>query len=558
MNREEWVLGLGGSSHDFAAALMRDTDIIVAVEEERVSRRKHGFAWWYQNPVGRSVQYCLDAAGIRLEDVSRIVSSDLLPYKARHDFAVPMTLYPHHLCHAASAFMMLPSAARAAILVYDGMGSIRTTRGGSLPLNTRETFSFFRSAEGRLECLGTTFGESVFEHDGYPSGCTNSIGMVYEMVTAMLDFDLYDSGKTMGLAAHGRPRYVDEFRRFATFGTTPDQCFSFDPTHPEFVALIQDALIAERHGFAVKADLAASVQALLDETLLSCIALFGTEGYDAIALAGGCALNTVANSALASRLPGAVRLLVPPHASDAGLCMGALWLDAHERQSGPFSLTFNGGPLDPAISRPGRTYEAWECEEAVRAFYPRLAHDSAGSTPAGLAKILAEGEIVGVFSGRSEIGPRALGGRSILADPRRAMVRERINRELKGREPFRPLAPMVLAHRFDDYFVDPRQADRFMLRVARATDRCRQDAPAVVHVDGTARVQVVDEQTDPFLKALLEAFESETGIPILLNTSFNRRGEPIVETPLDAVDAFVGMGLDALYLDGALYRVAGA
>lgn len=556
MTAAEWILGLGGSSHDFSAALMHGTDIVVAVEEERVSRRKHGFAWWYQNPVANSVRYCLDAAAIGIGQVSRAVSSDLLPYKVRRDLGVPITLYPHHLCHAASALMMLPPTSRAAILVYDGMGSIRAPSTEPNPLNTRETFSFFRARDGRLECLGTTCGESLREHNEYPAGCTNSIGMVYEMVTAMLDFDLYDSGKTMGLAAHGRPRFLDDFRRHARFGSRPDGCFMYDPVAPELHATIESALAAGAHGFGVKADLAASVQALLEETLLSCFALFDGETYDVFALTGGCALNTVANSVLAARLPGGVSLLIPPHAGDTGLSLGALWLDAREREPDPFTLTFDGRELDPAVSRPGRIYSREEHDAAVRAFYPRLAQDVRGASPEEVAALLAGGQVIGFFSGRSEIGPRALGGRSILADPRRAMARERINREIKGREPFRPLAPMVMAERYDDYFEDPRQADRFMLRVARCTARCRAEAPAVVHVDGTARVQIVDEKTDPFLCALLRAFEALTGVPILLNTSFNRRGEPIVESPLDAVDAFLGLGLDVLFLDGDLYRSA--
>jgi carbamoyltransferase len=183
-----------------------------------------------------------------------------------------------------------------------------------------------------------------------------------------------------------------------------------------------------------------------------------------------------------------------------------------------------------------------------------LANDSSVGSARDVARILACGEIVGVLNGGSEIGPRALGGRSILADPLSAMTRERINRIIKGREPFRPLAPMVLQSQYDDYFYDARNADPFMLKVSRVRERCLREAPAVVHVDGTARVQVVPDGGDPFLTELLSSFREETGRGVLLNTSFNRRGEPIVESPVDAVDAFLGMGLDALYLNGDFYR----
>jgi carbamoyltransferase len=170
-----------------------------------------------------------------------------------------------------------------------------------------------------------------------------------------------------------------------------------------------------------------------------------------------------------------------------------------------------------------------------------------------LAERITAGDIVGVFNGASEFGPRALGGRSVLADPRDALVRERINRQIKHREPFRPLAPMILAKHFDEYFWPAAAKDNFMLTVAQANDLCVQRAPAVVHIDGGARVQVVDEDGDPFLVALLERFHELTGVPIVLNTSFNRRGEPIVETPTEAFEAFIAMGLDGLYADGAYY-----
>ncbi len=190
----------------------------------------------------------------------------------------------------------------------------------------------------------------------------------------------------------------------------------------------------------------------------------------------------------------------------------------------------------------------------MQEFYPRLAHDISISTPVALAKVLARGTVIGIFNGRSEIGPRALGGRSIFADPRHISIRERINRDLKRREPYRPLAPIMLRSRYATYFEDGQHADPFMLKVAKATAHCRKSAPAVVHVDGTSRIQVVDDDGgDPFLVALLIEFERLTGVGILINTSFNRRGEPVVEMPLDAVDAFLGLGLDGLWLDGDFY-----
>ncbi len=277
--------------------------------------------------------------------------------------------------------------------------------------------------------------------------------------------------------------------------------------------------------------------------------------FDVFALAGGCALNTVANRALAAALPPGRRLIVPPHAGDAGIAFGSLWLDRRRRSAKPFQITIRGTPLMPSIARPGRSYDMARIRRAAGAVVEHAAEDPAVDGPEALARVIADGAIVGVLNGGSEIGPRALGGRSVLADPRRAAAKERINRKIKHREPFRPLAPMVLAERFDEYFGPAAAADPFMLIVAEATPECRRIAPAVVHVDGTSRVQVVGSQDDPFLVRLLRAFEAETGVPLLLNTSFNRRGEPIVETPEDAVAAFLDMGLDGPWMDGVfLYR----
>jgi carbamoyltransferase len=546
------VIGLGGSNHDGSAALLRGSSIEVAVEQERVTRRKHGLSWWWENPVGAAVDYCLEAAGVGLDEVVRFVSSDLLPRRVSEEYwGITLRLFPHHLCHAASACMLLPPGTRAAVLVYDGMGSIRSKKDSSGRV-LRETFGFFQFDEAGLICLGETFGESLVEHDDFPSGCSNSIGKIYEMATAILGFDEFDAGKTMGLAAHGEPRYADAIESFVSFGDNFSACLRYDASDPSLRDFLR-GVIEGSPGFAVKADVAASVQAVLEKTLLHAFSLFAGVEYDVFCVVGGCALNSVANGALAQRLPRGRRLLVPPFAADAGLGFGALWLDRQAETGALPIFTLRGRPIAPAAARPGRLYGAARCRAAARRFYPRLAHDPRVHNAQTLAAELAAGRVIGLFNGPSEIGPRALGGRSILADPRSAAMRERINRTLKLREPFRPLAPMILEERYGDFFEDPRRADPYMLRVAYATERCRTFAPAVVHVDGTARVQTVGDEDDPFLLELLRAFEELTRVPVLLNTSFNRRGEPIVETPEDALDAFLSMGLDGLYMDGVFF-----
>jgi carbamoyltransferase len=380
--------------------------------------------------------------------------------------------------------------------------------------------------------------------------------MLYELVTGLLGYDLMDGGKTMGLSAHGVPRYLDVLESFVTYGDQPSQCFLCSTDCPELSHAIENILLGGRGSFAARADLAASVQALVNKTLLHCASFFSGRGIDFLCISGGCGLNTVANSFLVEHSTLNVPIIIPPHCGDAGLGFGALWLDQYDRLGVAPRFTFRNGPLSPGLCRPGRIYTRNECHEAVREFYPRIVFDGEITSSRDLACLLARGAIVGVLNGPSEIGPRALGGRSILADPRSAMIRERINRSIKCREPFRPLAPIVLESDYNEYFVDDRCADPFMLKVATARDRCRRDIPAVVHIDGTARVQVVPEEGDPFLIELLRAFRKETGIGVLLNSSFNRKGEPIVETPLDALDAMLGMGLDGLFVDGEFYRPA--
>lgn len=536
---------------------MQGNDIKVCVEAERLTRVKHGRALWFENPLQEAIDYCLQAEGISLADISRVVSSDLLLYKVRESFSeIPLVLYPHHLSHAASVYMMLDPSVRTAVLVYDGMGSVTSRHFDerfSIFRVTGETFSFFLAEEGQLRYLGGTQGEGLLDYVNCGTGVTNSIGMLYEMVTALIGFHTDDVGKTMGLASHGEPTALNLLRKCVTFGCTFSDIFQIDYFGGTLASLLTDFLDGQGNTFQAKADLAASIQALLTETLLRCYSCFEGEEFEVFSIAGGCGLNTVANGVLAECLPPERSLLIAPHATDVGHALGALWLDRQKREQGIFKLTFNGDPLLPKIARPGRLYTTNEITRAVNAAYPRLAYDPSINSPEHLAKYLAQGHVLGLFNGRSEIGPRALGGRSILADPRSVEIKERLNRDIKLREPFRPLAPMVLAEDFSQWFYPESTRDYFMLKVAHAAERCQRFAPAVVHVDGGARVQVVDETTDKFLVCLLREFRRLTGVPILLNTSFNRRGEPIVESPYDAVDAFFDLGLDGLFLDGRFF-----
>lgn len=552
-----WVMGIGGSDHDFSAALMRGTDIRVAIEQERLSRRKHSSAFWYEDPVGRSLEYCLKAEGIGLTNLDAIVGCDTLPARVRHDLRdCPLRLYPHHACHAASAYLMLPAGTKAGVLVYDGYGSIVGASSNDPLRHMRETVSFYLFGPQGYEVLGTTGGPALIEQDDFQIGVANSVGMLYEMVTGVIGYDPMESGKTMGLSAYGSNRYLPLLEEFVSFGSSPSDCLRISSDGPGLHNALENALRNRADGFAARADLAASMQSLLEKCLLHCAMFFDGLDIDVLCVSGGCGLNTVANARLQRQLPLDRRISIPPHCHDAGLAFGALWLDGLRRAGSSPALTFRSGSTAPKLSRPGRLYDESERKVAAQSFYPRIALDASVSSAADLAALIADGAVVGVFEGRSEFGPRALGGRSIIADPRRIATRERINRTIKHREPFRPLAPVVRQSGYSRYFLDERCADPFMLKTAQANAHCAHVAPAIVHVDGSARVQVIADEPNSFLSELLGAFEALTGIGLLINTSFNRRGEPIVETPTDAFDALLGLGLDGLYIDGDYYRPA--
>jgi carbamoyltransferase len=536
---------------------MRGGDIRVAIEQERLSRVRHGEALWFKDPLALPADYCLAAENITLDDVGLIVGTDTLPARVRAGWrGRQLTLYPHHLAHASSAYLMLPPSCRAGIIVYDGYGSAR--RDFAAPwAAVRETVSLYIFGERSWQRIGGATGQCRFEEDDFPLAVGNSVGMFYEAITQLLGYGPFDAGKTMGLAAHGKARHVEALERFVRYSEDPDNCFECEAASDDFIETVEALLVAGGAGLQGKADLAASAQAIVEKALIHFAGFFAGRPLDLIAVSGGCGLNSLANGRLAaSPAAGGLPIFIPPHCGDAGLGFGALWL-SRVQDAGASPLTFLGSQCNPALARPGRCYTSRHCLEAANAFYPRLVFDPSVATPADLAEVIAGGGIYGLFNAASEFGPRALGGRSLLADPRDAVVRERINRRIKHREPFRPLAPVVLRSRFDAYFEPNPSADPFMLTVVGVTQRCRREAPAVVHADGTARVQIVDDETgDPFLVRLLQSFEQHTGVGVVINTSFNRRGEPIVETPLDAVDAFLGLELDGLFLDGSFFRPA--
>ncbi len=556
------ILGISAFYHDSAAALVRDGQVVAAVQEERLTRRKHDSSF----PT-RAVQACLQLGGTTLREVDHVVFYEkpfakferlIETYLAKaprglRSYLKAMPLWvkdrlwmkdriarelgfegeilfaDHHESHAASAFYLSPFP-QAAILTVDGVGEWTTTALGV----------------GQGNDL-TLIKEIRFPH---------SLGLLYSTFTYYLGFKINDGEyKVMGLAPYGQPRYVDQILG-ELLRLEDDGSFRLNPEYFEYETGLRMASsrFCEFFGRPPRRpgepldqfhkDLAASIQRTTEEALLQSVRYLQTlTGEPDLCLAGGVALNCVANGRIL-RETRCRQLWVQPAAGDAGGSVGAALAVWYRHLGHPRPTAERDGQ---GASLLGSFYGEVEVEAFLRsqgAVYRRLAPQELAVYTASR---LADGAVVGWFQGRMEFGPRALGSRSILADPRRPETLDEVNRRIKYRESFRPFAPVVPLERAADYF-DLGCPSPYMLLVAPVLEHRRSEIPAVTHVDGSARVQTVDRVDHPRLHQLLLEFESRTGCPVLLNTSFNIRGEPIVESPADAWRCFMRTGLDLLVM----------
>ena len=538
------ILGINAVFHDSAAALVVDGRIMAAAEEERFSRRKHAkrpvpFAAWEMPE--RAAAWCLEHAGITPADLDAVAYSydpDLAPeagditadgweglrtlYARRAALFLrtvlpgldPATVrfVPHHIAHAASACFAAPEP-ESSVLILDGRGEHRSSLLG-------------RCADGRLEIFAT-------------QELPHSIGLLYEEATEHLGFlRSSDEYKVMALAAYGRPAVLPELRRAVRVAA--DGGFTVDP-------IDWNALAKRREGddeFEPEhADLAASVQTRLEEVLLELAGwLHSRTGDRALTMAGGVALNCVANTRLWKEGP-FERIWIQPAAGDAGTALGAALQVA--RQLGDDVEPMRSAALGREWSEP--ELEAW----LSRA---KLPFERPADIAAAVADVIAGDGVVAWFQGRSEYGPRALGHRSLLANPSRDENLERLN-DIKGREQFRPVAPMVLADRAAEIFDGPLPSP-YMLFTHRVRPEWRDRIAAVVHVDGTARIQTVDRRDEPLVARLLEEVDRRIGVPVVVNTSLNTAGRPIVDDPRDVLECFGSAPIDALAIGPFLVRRA--
>ncbi len=571
-----YVLGLNKYDHDVAAVLLCDGLPVAGICKERLTREK--------NAAGApdvAAGYCLKAAGIRLGDVDVVVQNsyalrvpeleyDLLSRvhalhlsAAERDLALRSPLFldgaaltiSHHLAHAYSAFAPSPFD-EGAVMVVDGVGSHRrdvleTIPGGDAGHDCdRESESYYVFRGTALECvakewLPATPGVLSEDFTKLPG-----LGAMYSRVSEYVFGDWNRCGEVMGLAAHGAPRRdLPPLMGFCDGRTWARRRWPDFLRHPwiEPEGAAADAAAVQRtwerspHQQEWR-DLCHRVQSDLEDALVARARwLHEQTGMTRLVMAGGVALNCVANARIVAETP-FEEVWVQPAAGDSGIALGcALYGDIVAREqprryvmgSDGLGVTYSGRDIDEALAtRP-----------LARFLRVRRAHDVSRET----ARLLAAGKVVGWFQGGAELGPRALGQRSILCDPRDAAAKERLNARVKHRQAFRPFAPAVPEEAADDWF-EPGPPSAHMLFVRRIRAERLAQIPAVAHVDGTARLQTVVREQRPELHALLEAWGELTGVPVLVNTSFNVKGEPIVETPLDALLCFLGTDMDALVL----------
>lgn len=550
--REPYILGLN-DSHDGSACLLHGERLLFAVKEERLTRRKHQRI--STGALCGSIIYCLNAAGITIEQIDLVVVCVQGRSRApRHDIrqnsllsplaaAGKVRWIPHHAAHAVSAFA-LSGFSEAAVLVVDGIGSSVEDLWDSEKAVARgpdkmsfETVSSYMASGTRLEPVHKVLSPnsvcSAMEGPGlFHFG---SLGLMYSAVAKLTFEKGTESGKVMGLAPFGHPVFPPS----AFFDIEGDD-FHFHPTVPDlFPSIPAWPKEAERHQ-----DLACSVQGALEVGLLHLAKNLRTRtSARHLCYAGGVALNGVANEKLL-REAGFEDIFIMAAADDSGCAVGAaywgLWqLGGRHPERRLLADSF------------GRLYDRQSVRNAAsRTPGVRLLPIASESREA-VDRIL-DGQYIGFFNGGSELGPRALGQRSILCDPRGAHRKDELNERIKKRESFRPFAPVILSEHARDWFDLALDNDDspFMLRVSPFHPEKQKLVPAVVHIDGTGRLQTVNAENNPSLHAVINEFYRRTGVPLLLNTSFNGKNEPIVETPKHALDCMLAIGLDAVIFPG--------
>jgi carbamoyltransferase len=582
------ILGISCYFHDASAALLRDGQLLAAAEEERFTRKKHDYAF-----PQHAIDFCLKAGGMEATDLDyvaffekpfikfeRLLLSSMQTFPRSHRvfreamvtwlgdklwiktliqkrLGVPASkilFSEHHLSHAASAFLCSPFE-EAGILTVDGVGEWTTTSMG----------------------IGKGSDIKLIKEIRFP----HSLGLLYSAFTAFLGFEVNEGEyKVMGMAPFGKPKYADKVYKlirvskdgsfeldmdYFSFHHSPEQTFNGkfvdlfgSPRDPQALFFTPDTGYPSYFGDKPAnfnqlgkenqhyADIAASIQTVTEEVLLNLARQVHKEfGLTRLCMAGGVALNSVANGRILRETP-IEEIYIQPSAGDGGGAIGAALYVYHTVLGKPRQFVMehaywgqehDAGMTQAFLEESGIPYERLDHEEKL---IERVVDN------------IQAGKVIGWSQGKFEWGPRALGSRSILADPRRPEMKDIVNVKIKFREPFRPFAPSILSEKAEDYFVLSDAARhypaRFMLYVVDVKESKREAIPAITHVDGTGRLQTVHKEFNPKYHRLIETFGQATGVPIVLNTSFNLKGEPIVNTPEEAFSTFSRSGMDTLVL----------
>jgi carbamoyltransferase len=569
-----YILGLSFYYHDGSAALIKDGQVVAAGEEERFTRRKHDPGY-----PERAIQFCLDHEGISIKDVDYVVFYEKPFVKFERIMQTAFATFPksmrvfresmlawlqrklwvksyilehlkipkdkllfadHHVSHAAASFFCSPFE-EAAVLTLDGAGEWTTATLGV----------------GRGTKLEVT-KEMRFPH---------SVGLLYSAFTAYCGFEVNEGEyKLMGMAPYGEPKYVDRIMKMIRinedgslwqdlkyFAYHWSATSSFTPAFEEVMGRpARDPALEDKSLDPFYADVAMSIQKVTEEIIMKMAnhAVRST-GMKNLCMAGGVALNSVANGKIIDNTD-VEDLYVHPAAGDDGGCVGAaMWAYHHvlgKPRSGPLEHAYLGTEygdveIEAFLKENDIAYEKIDDDEA---FYDRVSDD------------LIAGKVGGWFRGRFEWGPRALGARSIIGDARKEEMKDIVNAKIKFREAFRPFAPSVLEEAAADFFEMPKGGNhwpaRFMLYVVPVREDKREAIPAITHVDGSGRLQTVVQKYNPAYHRMIEKFGEKTGVPVILNTSFNLKGEPIVETPAQAFNTFSRSEMDVLYLQNYIVQ----
>jgi carbamoyltransferase len=536
-----YTVGFGGSNHDYSVCLVKNGEILFAIEEERVTRKKYGYG--INTKDNQAFDYILQTADIVENDISYLGANDILDRDYLFICNKNVIQYNHHLAHAASAYY--PSGFQeAAVLVIDHSGSQFNKSGNMFT----ETVSYYKGKNGKLECFLKVEGQST-KAGSIVKRPTNSIGYFYSMIAKMLgcvstcaDGKVHsESGKLMGLSSYGEPIYFDTLSSFAFVeeGVVQIDIMSIQ-------VFVQHILQTDSSEKTVQ-NLAASAQQLLEHMVVQCaLHLYSLTGCDNICIAGGVGLNGLANMAILKNTE-FKNIFIQPASNDAGTSIGAALLAYYEHSNdSPYSAK------EMKHNFYGITYTDENVEKTLSQ-YTEIIWGKDADAPKIAAKLIADNNIIAWFQGGSEFGPRSLGNRSILANPTNKDMKDILNSRVKFRESYRPYAPSVLKEHQQEYF-ELEHDTNYMLLIPQATKKAQKEIPAVVHIDNTARVQTVSKEFNPKFYRVIEEFYRIKNTPVLLNTSMNVMGEPICETPEDAIRCLIKTNIDYLFINDYIVR----